>query len=269
MQSIADIRSRVNRSRPLIHCITNPISINQCANAVLAVGARPIMAEHPREVREITQTADALMLNLGNITDTRMESMEISVQTARERRIPVLLDAVGAACSRLRRDYAQDLISSAMPTVIKGNYSEIHALYRETYRFSGVDADEALDCAALDRTAAELARRWDTVILASGKTDIITDGRRLIHIHNGTPQLSRVTGTGCMLGALGAAYLSAVAPMDAMITACAVLGICGELAETNRGTGTFLTGLMDGLSTLADTDINNHLNLEAIPIETL
>ena len=120
-QAIPDIRKTVKQNQPLIHCITNPISINQCANAILAIGARPMMAEHPKEVSEITRTARSLMLNLGNITDARMESILISAKTAREQNIPFLLDAVGIACSTLRREYVKELLSTAIPTVIKGN----------------------------------------------------------------------------------------------------------------------------------------------------
>lgn len=269
MKRIRDIRNRVKELHPLIHCITNPVSINQCANAVLAVGARPIMAEHPKEVREITQTASALMLNLGSITDVRMASMQIAAQAAKERYIPILLDVVGIACSRLRRDYVCGLIKSAMPTVIKGNYSEINALYREAYRSSGVDADNALDEQALDQAAVELARTCHTTILASGKVDIVTDGTRLVHIKNGTPQLSGITGSGCMLGALGAAYLSVRPDMDAAVTACSTLGICGQLAETERGSGSFMMNLLDALSTVKDADMEQYLDMEEISIEGL
>ena len=101
--TIVSILSRIRQNQPLIHCITNPISINQCANAILAVGGRPIMAEHPKEVAEITRTAQGLMLNLGNITDVRMEAIRISGETAFREGIPMLLDAVGIACSGLRR----------------------------------------------------------------------------------------------------------------------------------------------------------------------
>lgn len=269
MQNIRDIRNRVKDIRPLIHCITNPISINQCANAILAIDARPIMAEHPKEVREITETAGALMLNLGNITDARMTSMQISAQAAQEKNIPILLDAVGVACSKLRRDYVCDLLKTAMPTIIKGNYSEINALYHETYRASGVDADAALDERALDRVAARLARAYHTVILASGKVDIVTDGTRLVHIKNGTPQLSGITGTGCMLGALAAAYLAVKPDMDAAVAACAVLGICGQLSETDRGSGSFMINLMDALSTVENEEIEQLVDMEEIEIEGL
>lgn len=269
MRNIRDIRAQVKELQPLIHCITNPISIHQCANAILAVGARPIMAEHPKEVREITDTADVLMLNLGNITDARMASMGISAQAAKEKHIPILLDAVGIACSELRRDYIRDLIKTVTPTVVKGNYSEINALYHEAYRSSGVDADAALDIQALDRAAVELARAYHTVILASGKVDIVTDGTRLVHIQNGTPQLSRITGTGCILGALGAAYLSVRPGLDAAVTACVMLGICGQLSETARGSGSFMMNLMDALSTVTDADIQQYLDMEEMEIEEL
>ena len=266
-QVIHDIRKTVKQMQPLIHCITNPISINQCANGILAVGARPMMAEHPREVSEITRTAQALLLNLGNITDARMESMLRSAQTAKEQNIPFLLDAVGIACSTLRREYIKELLNTAIPSVIKGNYSEILALHRDSYRSSGVDADSGLDIHTIDHAAVSLARSLETVILASGKVDIVTDGNRLYHIHNGTPRLSQVTGTGCLLGALCAAYLSAKPGLEAVITGCAVLGICGELARTDRGTGTFLCNLMDVLSTLSDAQLERNLKLEAISIE--
>lgn len=266
-QVISDIRKTVRQNQPLIHCITNPISINQCANGILAIGARPMMAEHPKEVSEITRTACSLMLNLGNITDARMESILISAKTAQEKGIPLLLDAVGIACSTLRREYVRELLNTAIPTVIKGNYSEIQALYQQSYRSSGVDADSSLDIHTIDHAALSLARTLETVILASGKVDIVTDGNRLYHVHNGTPQLSQVTGTGCLQGALCASYLSAKPGIEAVITGCTVLGICGELAQTDRGTGTFLCHLMDALSTLTDEEIAQHLKLEEINIE--
>lgn len=268
IREICEIRHMVRQRQPLIHCITNPISIHQCANGILAVGARPMMAEHPKEAAQITQTAQVLMLNLGNITDARMESMSVSAQTARQAGIPILLDAVGIACSTLRREYVLELLKDGIPDVIKGNYSEIWALYRNDYHSSGVDADAALDVRGAQEAAVCLARRYRTIILASGKVDVVTDGNRVYHIHNGTPQLSQITGTGCLQGALCAAYLSAGSGIEAVITGCAVLGICGELAQTDRGSGTFLTNLMDALSTLTDGQLRQNLKLEEISLET-
>ena len=206
-KEIAPMLHTLRERAPLIHAITNPISITQCANAVLALGARPIMAEHPREVEEITATAAALLLNLGNITDVRMEAMERSAGAARKNGVPVVLDAVGVACSRMRRDYTCRLLEKLPPAVLKGNYAEINALVRPDYTASGVDGDKALTPAAVARAAGELARRYGCVVLASGGTDLVTDGARTVAVHNGTPQLGQVTGTGCMLGALCALSL--------------------------------------------------------------
>lgn len=259
---INEIRKRVNLNSPLIHCITNPISINQCANAVLAVGGRPMMAEHPKEVSEITLTADALLLNLGNITDVRMESMLLSAEAAKSHNIPCVIDAVGVACLRHRREYAKKLIAVAKPSLIKGNYSEINALFDDGYRSAGVDADKSLGVAEISRAAAFLAKKYNTVILASGKTDVISDGKQVILIKNGSPQLSKITGTGCMLGTLCAVFLSEDKGINAAVTACVVMGICGQLAETESGNGSFFVALMDKLSVLTDSEVEKYINTE-------
>ena len=161
------------------------------------------------------------------------------------------------------------MLNTAVPTVIKGNYSEIQALYRDSYRSSGVDADSSLDIHAIDCAAIALAHRLGTIILASGKVDIVTDGNYLYHICNGTAQLSQITGTGCLQGALCAAYLSAKPGLESVITGCCVLGICGELARTDRGSGTFLCNLMDSLSTLTDAELKEKLKLEEMKIERI
>lgn len=249
-KNLTPVLRAIRDRAPLIHAITNPISITQCANAVLALGARPIMAEHPREVEEITATAAALLLNLGNITDVRMEAMERAAEAARKNGVPVVLDAVGVACSRMRRDYACRLLERFPPAVLKGNYAEINALMRPDYTASGVDGDRALDPADLAGAAGGLARRYGCVVLASGAADLVTDGAWTTAIYNGTPQLGQVTGTGCMLGALCACFLAAAEPMAAAEAACVTLGVAGERAATHKGSGTFLVNLMDQLSTL-------------------
>lgn len=257
------LRKRVRALRPLIHCITNPISIHQCANAILAIGARPMMAEHPREVVEITKTASAAVYNLGNITDVRMESILLSAKTAAREHIPFVLDAVGVSCSTLRRDYTAHLLQEAKPAVIKGNYSEILSLSTD-YRAAGVDADQSLDEERLLYAAAQTALETGAVVLASGKTDLVTDGHRSALLRNGTPTLALVTGTGCMLGMLCGCFLSAGDPFLSAVAACAVLGIAGEEAERTSGekTGSFAVSLMDFLSTLPDETVRAHLQWE-------
>lgn len=262
---IDDIKIAVNdlkKNSPLIHCITNPISINQCANAVLAAGAKPIMAEHPREVSEITKTAKALLLNFGNITDVRMESMVLSSKTAKEFGIPIVIDLVGIACSELRQKFAIKIIEEYSSNVIKGNYSEIMALYNSQYKSTGVDSDELLDLDVVTKAVDELAKRYRCTVMASGKIDIVADVKNTVHINIGTPQLSTVTGTGCMLGALTACYLSQTNGLTASITACVILNLCGMLAETKKGNGSFMVNLMDKLSTIYDEDILKELRFD-------
>lgn len=259
--------NKIKCEKPLIHCITNPISINQCANAVLALGAKPIMAEHPCEVAEITKTADSLLLNIGNITDVRLESIEVSAKTAVENNIPFIFDAVGVSCSEMRRKYALELIEKYHPTVLKGNYSEIRALFNSDYKSKGVDSDSRLTVEEVNKIVVALAKRFDITVIASGETDIVTDGVQLFYVKNGTSQLSSVTGTGCMLGAICACFLPFNNAVLSAVKACATMGICGELSETEKGNGTFSVNLIDNLSTITDETINNLINLEEIIIE--
>jgi hydroxyethylthiazole kinase len=266
-ESIVSMLHALRVESPLIHAITNPISMTQCANVVLALGARPIMAEHPREVEEITATAAALLLNLGNITDVRMEAMMRSAAVAQKKGIPAVLDAVGAACSQLRRNYAQQLLECCPPAILKGNYAEINALYHPDYTASGVDGDRSLTTEAAAEAAAELALRHGCVVLASGGIDLVADRAGITAIHNGTPQLGQITGTGCMLGALCACFLAAAPPLKAAKVACVTLGVAGELASTPRGSGTFLVNLMDRLSTLDGETIQAYEHMEEFHCE--
>ena len=248
----------------LIHCITNPISMNLCANAVLSLGAKPIMAEHPREVKEITAGAQALLLNLGNISDTRMEAMRISFAEALEKEIPVVIDAVGVACSKLRREFFFELLSeknksdkSCVATnkallgkeegpghealdrkilLIKGNYSEIKALADCTYKSRGVDAEGGDTADEMADIAQNLSKKLTAFILATGKRDIITDGKTVFLNDSGHQMMSMVTGTGCMLGAICATFLAREASVNSVVKACALFGIAGERAAAGLGT---------------------------------
>lgn len=262
LNELINAYSAAKNSGALIHCITNPISINQCANVVLAVGCKPIMAEHPREVSSITASAKALLLNLGNITEVRLKSIRISAETAHNRGIPFVLDAVGVACSELRRKFALKIIEKCRPAVIKGNYSEINALYRRGYTSSGVDADSNLSKEAISEAAEFLAKKYGCVVLASGKADIITDGKRRILVRNGTPQLSQITGTGCMLGALTACFLPEGNALAAASAACGIMGIAGEKAFNGNMNGSFLTSLIDEISSFEPELFKNELNME-------
>ena len=252
----------LSETSPLIHCITNPISISFCANAILALSCRPMMAEHPMEVGDITVSADALLLNLGNITDVRMESMRISAGCANQKNIPCVLDLVGVACSELRRSFANEMLESHSFSIIKGNYSEIYAMVKEEYCSAGVDSDPILDFAFVNNAAAELARKYGCVVMASGKTDIVTDGRSTVHILNGSPRMSGVTGTGCVLGALCACFLAVCDSISAATAACVLLGICGELSQSARGNGSYAVKIIDNISEISEDDIKKNMRIQ-------
>ena len=262
---VLDITKNIKKIKelsPCIHCITNPISITQCANAVLGLGGRPIMAEHPKEVLEITQNAHALLVNTGNITDVRMESITISVSAANEKGIPIVLDAVGVGCSALRKEFVRNLLQDYPPDVIKGNYSEICALYDNEYKSQGVDVDLTLDKNYVIDAAIRLACQYNCVVLASGKADVVTDGKEVVYINNGSPQLAEITGTGCMLGAVCACCETVARGMAGAVHACIIMGVCGQLAETDKGNGSFGVNLMDSLSHLERIDFNKYMEVE-------
>lgn len=262
-------RQLIRNSNNLIHCITNPISINDCANAVLAVGCKPIMAEHPREVAEITKTAQALAVNLGNITDARLESIRISGNTALKHNIPCVIDLVGVACSKLRNDYAKQFIKVCRPNVIKGNISEIKAVFNSRTDCKGVDVDikDEIDENNLIENAKilmEFSKKTGAIIIASGKIDMVCSGNKCYVVYNGNEMLSQITGTGCILNALTASFISSGDCFTGSLLAAVYLGIAGQLAYTDKGTGTFHVNLMDTLSTISDEQIEELINIKEV-----
>lgn len=264
------IRNRI----PLIHCITNPISINDCANALLAIGAKPIMAEHPSEAAEITAISDGLALNMGNITDARLASMKLSAAAAKKHNIPFILDIVGLTCSTYRREYVTSFLQTFRPSIIKGNMAEIRALCHTAYQSIGIDAIEASESSqSQEAVLAEnvqlvknLAGEMGCTVLASGKTDIVSDGSAVCLIDNGSPKLPLITGTGCILNVLAAAALSVRSPFAAAAGACLCLGISGELADNataqSSGLGSYHVSLLDALSNLSSETLRQYAKIQ-------
>ncbi|MBQ6894952.1 MAG: hydroxyethylthiazole kinase [Clostridia bacterium] len=265
--NLSKLKADFQLKSPLVHCITNPISINQCANAILSLGARPITAEHPKEIKEITSSSQALLLNLGNITDARIKSIKRAVSVANSNNIPTVIDMVGVACSSLRHKLALSLCRKYRFSVIKGNYSEIYSLYNPRHKSSGVDSDVSLDEAFISQICISLSQKYNAVILASGKTDIISNGLKTVLVHNGTPQLSSITGTGCMLGAICASFLCVSSPFDAAQNSCVLLGICGEKAQTLKGGASFMQNLIDKIYSCTDEEISSLIRKEEKEIE--
>ena len=278
LSQLEPILTYIQQEAPLIHCITNPISINDCANILLAIGARPIMAEHPDEVAEITAIAKGLALNLGNITDARMASMKISAGAAKDKGIPFVLDLVGLPCSRLRQKYAKELLQIAVPDIIKGNISELRTLLGlPTTPGMGVEAgqkemvtqENALEYAKLFQ---KQAREYHTILLATGPIDLLVSSEEAYIIANGSNALASITGTGCMNNVLAGACLAGVHGISsqatnntlAAILSCLLLGIAGENIQDiylNQGPGSFHYSLMDSISKLTPQTIAKQCNI--------
>ena len=251
----------VGETKPLVHCITHPITMNDCANLILAVGGSPNMASHPGEVEEVVAGASVLSVNLGNISDDRMAAMEKAGRKARALGIPILIDAVGVACSTLRRNFAASFIEQCRPAIIKGNSSEIRAICGLPAHSCGVDAgaSDAVTEKNFSQAAQEFApyaAEKETILMVSGPVDVVTDGTRACGIANGTPVLAKLTGTGCMLGALASTYLAARRPWEAAVLAAVMMGIAGEQAEKEaKGMGSFHTALFDAFSAMTADDV--------------
>lgn len=248
-------RARVRAERPLIHLITNFVTMADVANATLALGARPVMAHAEEDIAEITPTARALVLNLGTPSRERVEAMWLAARYARAHHVPIVLDPVGVGASTFRRACALRLLDAGGITIVRGNVAEIGALAGVTSTTSGVDAG----CADYERARVlpGLARAHRTVIVCTGATDWVTDGARLVVVENGHPFLQRIAGAGDMLDALIAS--ATTVESDAVVAAvCGLvwLGIAAEqAARAAEGIGSFHTRLFDALDALDDSTI--------------
>lgn len=261
----------IQRTAPLVHSITNYVTVNDCANALLAISARPVMSHDPREAAEITRGSQALELNLG--ATEYLDAMFLSGQAAREKGIPRVIDPVGISGSTFRREALHRMLSELQPTAIRGNYSEIHALLAGTDTGTGVDAvvDAAHPALSRDALAHGMQNYLRTlafpmILVASGREDIVASRDALCFVKNGSPRMSRVTGTGCMATELLAAFLavaSGEAAFHAAVLATAFMGIAGEIAEETapHGSGSYHIALIDALSTMTAEDIAGRISV--------
>lgn len=271
----------------LVHCITNYVTVNDCANALLAVGARPVMSHAPQEAMEITGGSDALVLNLG--ATEYYDAMELSLVEAGRRGIPVVLDPVGVSASSFRRAFCRRLLRDYGVTVLKGNRSEVLALMENRSTAAGVDAEymdgaereETLRCdvcreevlrsdtgredelrreTAWEEAMKKFAAKLRCVVVCSGEEDLITDGNLLRRVKAGTPMLGRLTGTGCMSACLIGAFLAGAGWDAELVDVCSsameLMGRAGEKALSRlgpgEGLGTYHIKLLDALTLSQD-----------------
>lgn len=272
MDFSAEALRRAREGGPLVQCITNFVTVNDCANIILAAGGSPSMAQDPREVEEAVGNAQALVCNLGAID--LVDSMVLAGKRANQLDKPVVLDPVAAGGTQLRREASRRLLDEVRFTAIRGNASEIRFLAGQQALGSGVDVSAAdavtenclSDAAELVRS---LARRSGGVIALSGAVDIVSDGQRTALVRNGCAVMARITGSGCMLTSLIGAFCGGwpEEPFYAAAAAVAAMGVCGELAEARRlknGTGnaTFRTDLIDAVFNLTEQQLKERMRCE-------
>jgi len=257
MSTIWDNLSKIRSASPLVHNITNYVVMNTSANALLAVGASPVMAHALEEVETMVGYAGALVLNIGTLSPAWVEAMLRAGKAAKARSVPIVLDPVGAGATPLRTDTALKLLEEVSPSVVRGNASEIRALGGSLASTKGVDSTDSVESAI--EAAKALVERYSLVVSISGPTDVIVSKTQIARVHNGSPLMTRVTGMGCTASALTGAYLAVEAShFEAAAQAMVVTGIAGELAASqSAGPGTFQVQFLDALYALNQAQIES------------
>ncbi len=250
----AELLKRVRAQKPVIHHITNWVTIYDCANVVKVFGASPVMAHAPEEVEQMAGIASALVLNIGTLTTALIQAMKIAAKAANKKSIPVVLDVCGAGATALRDKSCFELLGECRIDIIKGNASEIARIAGESVTTKGVDASKVeADLGVIARTLA--AARSCTVVV-TGAEDIVTDARKTLHICNGHALMGHVVGTGCMAASVIGTF--AAVEKDLVMAAASGL-VCFEVAaecaaKVSRGPGSFKENLFDAAFALnADT----------------
>ncbi|MDR0316764.1 MAG: hydroxyethylthiazole kinase [Treponema sp.] len=253
-QIYVDLLKKVRENKPLVHHITNYVTVNDCANITLAIGASPVMADAIEEAADISAIAQALVLNMGTLNARTVASMIAAGKSANKKGIPVVFDPVGAGASSFRNETAALIIKEIKLGVIRGNISEIRFVAGLGSQTKGVDASESdLAGGNAGQTAKELAQKLGCVVVVSGAVDTVSDGTKIILVENGHPMLGNLTGTGCMCSSLIGSFCGA-APDEllyASATAMMSMGIAGELAYTHagqKGNGSFRAALHNAIS---------------------
>lgn len=261
-QTIWNDLQKIRQQSPLVHNITNYVVMNFSANALLAIGASPVMAHAIEEVQEMVTLSRALVINIGTLSQPWLDSMQVAMKVARGKRTPVVLDPVGAGATSFRTSSVKQFLEENPPTIIRGNVSEIFSLAGFEGTTKGVDSTASLGSVAVE--IRRLSHDYNCVVCISGKTDLVVYRDSTYIISNGHPIMTRVTGMGCVATALIGAFAAVNdSPFNATTHAMALMGIVGELAvEESRGPGSFHTAFLDHLYKIDELTLKTRLNLE-------
>ncbi|MBD8348826.1 hydroxyethylthiazole kinase [Dysgonomonas sp. HGC4] len=261
IQNLVRDLNLVREKSPLIHNITNYVVMNNTANALLSIGASPVMAHAVDEVSEMVNIASALVINIGTLDTDWVKAMLIAGKAAQAKETPIIFDPVGAGATSYRTQVCQQILEECKPSIIRGNASEIMSLVNSNIKTKGVDSTSSSD-SALD-SAKTLAKDTGAVVVISGQTDYITNGQITEMVSNGNTLMSWVTGMGCTATTIVAAF-AAVNPnmLEAATHGMAVMGISGELAAAkSQGNGSMQVHFLDELFNLNENTLRNKLKL--------
>jgi hydroxyethylthiazole kinase len=254
-KSAGEILARIRAHKPVVHSITNYVVMNSTANVLLAMGASPIMAHALEEIEEVVSIANAVVVNIGTLSKSWIESMRSACRVAADLGKPFVLDPVGSGATKLRTSTARNLIETALPTVIRGNASEILSLSAQGAKTRGVDSINSMEDAI--EAARAIAASLGTIIAVTGERDLVTDGKRSLIITGGHPLLGYVTGTGCAATVIIAAFLAEEKdPMISTAAALAFFGLAGERAASQAPTpGSFWISVVDELYAITPEEL--------------
>ena len=264
-QSIWSDVQAIKKKSPLIHNVTNYVTMEQSANSLLAIGASPVMAHAVEEVEDMVGISQSLVLNIGTLSPSWIQGMMLAIKAAQKKGIPIVFDPAGSGATPYRTMTADSILKSGSLTAIKGNASEIAALCgKQTHSTKGVDSTlNPLDCM---EKAKALALKRKCIVIVSGATDIVTNGKSVYLIRNGHFLMEKVTGMGCIASALMGSFLAVNQnPLVACVHTMSVMGIAGEAAAQNcLGVGTFKISFLDSLYNLSLAHIQRALRLEKV-----
>jgi hydroxyethylthiazole kinase len=263
-QRLSEAFISLREKRPLVHHITNYVTVNDCANITLCIGAAPVMADAPEEVAEMVSMAGSLVLNIGTLNEKQVESMLIAGRRANELGIPIVMDPVGAGATKYRTETAHRLMDQLDISIIKGNAGEIGVLAGTGGIVRGVDSGGVTgDPVIITR---ELAKASGSVIIMSGKTDIVSDGTRTYLVDNGHELMGKISGTGCMATSIVAGF-AAVAQDRALgsVAGLAAFGIAGEGAAVKaQSPFSFKVALFDEVSALTPKKVESRSKVRLV-----
>ncbi|MCQ2079862.1 MAG: hydroxyethylthiazole kinase [archaeon] len=264
MSSASEMMGKVRDTCPLVHHITNYVTVNDCANMCICAGGSPVMSDAAEDVPDMVRIASAVVLNIGTLNPRTVESMILAGRTANEVGIPVVLDPVGVGATPYRTETAERILREVKVSVIKGNHGEISVLAGLGGEVRGVDSRSSGD--DMSEAVARLAERTGTVVAATGPVDYVSDGRTVAVLSNGSAMMSTVSGTGCMVSSVVGAYVGACGvSVDSVAAAISVVNIASEVAVSGRdvsGPASFRTMLLDSVHSLRPEDVDRLIRRE-------